>query len=119
MQEYLTKYVKTLVKPPSEIMKAYIVNLLSILYYVEKLTEILLGKIVITSDHGKVFRELLSKLALPLRVYGYPPRIRVPSLTQVPYLIVENSISRHEAICRALKHLIYLFTTQTRNGEVQ
>jgi len=105
-------------RTPSEIIKAYIVNLLSVLYYVKKLTEILPGKIAITSDHGEAFGEPLSKLALPLRVYGHPSRTRVPSLIQVPYLIVENGISRHEAIRRALRHLIHFFTTQTRGGEV-
>jgi len=106
-------------RTPSEIIKAYIVNLLSVLYYVKKLTEIFPGKIVVTSDHGEAFGEPLSKLALPLRIYGHPSRTRVSSLIQVPYLIVENNISQYEALRKALRRLIHLFTTQTRGGEVQ
>ena len=95
-------------RTPSEAIKAYIANLLSVLYYVKKLTEVLPGKIVITSDHGEAFGEPLNKLALSLRVYGHPSRIRVPSLTLVPYLIVENNISRYEAIRKALRYLTSL-----------
>ncbi|RLE64808.1 MAG: hypothetical protein DRN53_00525 [Thermoprotei archaeon] len=105
-------------RTPSEAIKAYIANLLSVLYY-EKLTEVLPGKIVITSDHGEAFGEPLNKLALSLRVYGHPSRIRVPSLTQVPYLIVENNISRYEAVRKASRHLIHFSTTQTKGGDVQ
>jgi len=94
---------------PSEIMKAYIANLPSVLYYAKKLTEILPGKIVVTSDHGEAFGEASSKLA-PIRVYGHPSRIHISSLTQVPYLMVENNISRYEVVRKALKHLIRLST---------
>ena len=105
-------------RTPSEAIKAYIANLLSVLYYVKKLTEVLPGKIVITSDHGEAFGEPLNKLALSLRVYGHPSRIRVPSLTLVPYLIVENDISRYEAVRKASRHLIHFSTTQTKGGDV-
>ena len=91
---------------PPEIIKAYIANLLSVLYYVRKLAQILPGRVAITSDHGEAFGEPLSKLALPLRVYGHPSRIHVPYLTQVPYLVVENNISRCEATRRAFKELV-------------
>jgi len=106
-------------RTPSEVIKAYIANLLSVLYYVKKLTEVLPGKIVITSDHGEAFGEPLNKLALSLRVYGHPSRIRIPSLTLVPYLIVENNISRYEAIRKASRYLIHFSTTQTKGGDVQ
>ncbi|OYT55955.1 MAG: hypothetical protein B6U76_04725 [Desulfurococcales archaeon ex4484_217_2] len=101
-----------------EVIRAYISNLIKVLYYVKKLAEVLPGKIVITSDHGEAFGEPLSKL-LPLRVYGHPSRIRISSLTQVPYLVVENKISQHEAIRKAFRHLTHLFTARTRCSEVQ
>ena len=90
---------------PSEIIKAYIVNLLSVLYYVRKLVEILPGKIVVTSDHGESFGEPLNKLA-SLPVYGHPSRIKISSLIQIPYLEVKNSIQYQEAIRKALKLLL-------------
>ncbi|RLF01006.1 MAG: hypothetical protein DRJ59_06795 [Thermoprotei archaeon] len=91
-------------KNTSEIIKAYIVNLLSVLYHVKKLTEILPRRTVITSDHGEAFGEPLGKL-LPLRVYGPLSRIRISSLTQVPYLVVENSVDQKEVLKRALCEL--------------
>jgi len=106
-------------KNTSEIIKAYIANLLSVLRYVKKLTEILPGRIVITSDHGEAFGEPLSKLILPLRVYGHPSRIRISSLTQVPYLVVENNTSQCETTRKALRSLTHLFTARTRCDEVQ
>ncbi|MHA1617570.1 MAG: hypothetical protein ACTSX9_09715 [Candidatus Njordarchaeales archaeon] len=101
----------------SEIIEAYIVNLISVLYYTKRLTEILPGRIAITSDHGEVFGEPLSKL-VPIPVYGHPSGIRIPALTQVPYLIVENDISRHEASRKALRGLLHLSITQAKASEV-
>jgi len=46
----------------SELMKAYVVNLISALHYAKKLTEILLGRIAITSDHGEALGDPLNKL---------------------------------------------------------
>jgi len=94
-------------RDPPEIIKAYIVNLLSVLYYVRKLAQILPGRVVITSDHGEAFGECLTKF-LPLHVYGHPSRTRIPSLTRVPYLIVDNNISHHDAVRKALKHFIHI-----------
>ncbi|RLF01113.1 MAG: hypothetical protein DRJ59_06725, partial [Thermoprotei archaeon] len=89
---------------PSEIVKAYMINLFLVLQYVKKLSEILPGKIVITSDHGEAFGETLGKL-LPLRVYGHLSRIRISSLTQVPYLVVKNGVDRKEEPKRPLCEL--------------
>ncbi len=89
-----------------EVIRAYTSNLIKVLYYVKKLTEVLPGKIVVTSDHGEAFGEPLSKL-LPLRVYGHISRIRIRSLTQVPFLVVKTSIPRHEALRKALRYLAH------------
>ena len=103
---------------PSEIVKAYVINLFLVLQYVKKLSEILPGKIVITSDHGEAFGEKLHRW-IPLRVYGHMSRIRTRSLTQVPYLIVENNITQHEAVRRALKYPVHLFITQIKDRKMQ
>ena len=103
---------------PSEIIKAYIANLFLVLCYVKKLTEILPGRIVITSDHGEAFGEPLSKL-LPLRVYGHPSRIWISSLALIPYLLVENEISYREAIHKAFKHLTRTSTVRIKDNKVQ
>ena len=101
---------------PSEIMEAYTANLSIVLYYVKKLTKILTGRIAITSDHGEAFGEPLNKLS-HIRVYGHPSRVRIPSLIRVPYLMVENNVSRHEAIRIALRDLIRLSTPQRIKGD--
>ncbi|RLF02792.1 MAG: hypothetical protein DRJ59_02620 [Thermoprotei archaeon] len=101
----------------SEVLRAYMVNLFLVLHYVKKLTEILLGKIVVTSDHGEAFGEPLSRL-LPLPVYGHPSRIRIPSLTQVPYLEIKNTISRDESIRKAIRELSLLALFRVRSGDL-
>ena len=96
-------------KKPLEVVKAYVINLIKVLQYVKKLTEILPGRIVITSDHGEALGEPLnvSKLSLYLRVYGHPSRIHIPSTTQLPLLVIENNLSQQEALRRALKFLVH------------
>jgi len=98
---------------PSEIVKAYMINLFLVLRYVKKLSEILPGKIVITLYHGEAFWEKLYRWIL-LRVYGHMSRIGIKSLTQVPYLVVENNISQHEAVRKALRHSVHLFITRLK-----
>ena len=67
-----------------DFLKAYMNNIREALVYVEKLVEILDGKIVITSDHGEAFGEPLHKL-IPYKVYGHPPYIRIKPLIEVPW----------------------------------
>ncbi|MGQ4891986.1 MAG: hypothetical protein ACP6IP_05805 [Candidatus Njordarchaeia archaeon] len=74
---------------PKELKKYYMDNLHYVLDYVEKLVDILPGKVVVTSDHGEAFGEKVSKI-LPIRVYGHLVGIRIPSLVIVPWLEVEN-----------------------------
>ncbi|MET1160155.1 MAG: hypothetical protein ABWW65_04260 [Thermoprotei archaeon] len=101
-----------------EAIKAYTSNLLAVLQYVKKLTGILPGKIIVTSDHGEAFGEPLNKI-LPLHVYGHPSRIRTPSLTQVPCLSTKNDISRHIAARRALKEVISSNALLAKGGHQQ
>ncbi|ALM76387.1 alkaline phosphatase family protein [Thermococcus barophilus] len=68
--------------------RAYKQNLKLVLSYVEKLVDILPGRTVVTSDHGEAFGEKLHPL-IPIKVYGHPPKIRIPALIKVPWLVVE------------------------------
>ena len=104
------KYMR---KKPSEVLKAYMLNLFFALYYVEKLVKILPGKIIITSDHGEAFGEPLSRI-FPLKVYGHPSRIRTPSLVQVPCLEVINAAPLDYAVREALKELIHFHYVRTK-----
>jgi len=55
--------------------------------YVKKLVDILPGRTVVTADHGEAFGEKIHPL-IPIRVYGYPSEIRIPTLVKVPWLII-------------------------------
>jgi hypothetical protein len=57
-----------------------------------KLIEDLDGRSVITSDHGNA----LGERAWPfdMKVYGHPPKIRLPSLVEVPWLTFEAETRR-------------------------
>ena len=88
-----------------EAVKAYTNNLIITLQYVKKLTGILPGRIVVSSDHGEAFGESLSKL-LPLHVYGHPSRIRASFIIQVPYFEISNIILRSQSIKLALRALL-------------
>jgi hypothetical protein len=103
---------------PKEVISAYIVNLIKALYYVKRLTEILPGRIMITSDHGEAFGECVRarKTLLRLRVYGHPSRIPAPHLTQIPLLTIENSIPNREAIRGAIRYLISLTSKRLRSA---
>ena len=92
-------------KDCQKVFEAYTMNLYLVLKYVKKLTEVLPGQIVISSDHGEAFGEPLSKF-LPIPVYGHPSRVRISSLIKVPYLIIENNITQKESFQKAFK--IYL-----------
>ena len=70
------------------VWEAYEENLQIVLKYVIKLIENLLGKTVITSDHGNLFGERL--FPLPIREYGHPPGIYSKNLIKVPWLVIEN-----------------------------
>lgn len=69
-----------------EIYEAYKRNLLVVLPYALKLAGKLSGKTVITADHGEAFGDRVG----PIRVYGHPKYIRIPALTKVPWMVIEQ-----------------------------
>jgi len=60
-----------------EVWNAYEENLEVVLPHVSKLLKELIGKTVVTSDHGNAFGEY--------GVYGHPPRAYIPCLENVPW----------------------------------
>lgn len=71
---------------------AYRSNIELALPAVRRLLERLDGKTVITSDHGNAFGERATPF--PIRVYGHPQGIKIPALTEVPWLEYDNGPRR-------------------------
>jgi hypothetical protein len=71
-------------------MRFYERNLRLVLPFVNRLLSSLNGVTVVTADHGEAFGEWLHPL-IPIRVYGHPGHTRIPSLTKVPWFVVESS----------------------------
>ena len=94
-------------KHPKEILEAYISNLLVVLFYAKRLTQILPGKIVITSDHGEAFGEKIKLFGI--QVYGHPSRVKILSLIQVPWLEIKNEYSIERSYQKALKEFVEVF----------
>lgn len=69
-------------------IKAYIKNLKLVLPVVEKLIEILPGKTAVSTDHGESFGEKMHNL-FPIKFYGHDINIRIPSLVEIPWLLVK------------------------------
>ena len=65
-----------------ELRRAYMENLILVLNEVEKLIDVLEGKIVITSDHGQLLGE---KFEL-----GHPAEIYFKELIEIPWLVVDK-----------------------------
>lgn len=72
-----------------KLFEGYKQNLLFVLPFVAGLINNLSGKIIVTSDHGEAFGEIFHPL-LPLRVYGHPEGVRIPSIIHVPWLVIEK-----------------------------
>jgi len=69
------------------LMQAYKDNLKRVLLVVERLIKELLGKTVITSDHGEAFGEKIK--FFPIKIYGHSgPRIK--GLIEVPWLVIDK-----------------------------
>ncbi|HEV2139101.1 MAG TPA: hypothetical protein VGR53_09695 [Nitrososphaerales archaeon] len=88
-------------------MRFYERNLKLVLPFVQRLMDSLKGVTVVSADHGEAFGEWLHPL-IPIRVYGHPGHTRIPSLTRVPWLIVESEIPKllktqvEEAVSKSL-----------------
>ncbi|MFW9827320.1 MAG: hypothetical protein ACFFEY_07015 [Candidatus Thorarchaeota archaeon] len=76
--------------------KLYKNNLKLALPYVEKLIDLLPGKTIVTADHGEAIGDIFHPL-FPIRIYGHDKYLRIPILTQVPWLSInetEKNINR-------------------------
>jgi len=71
-----------------QVWEAYLSNLRHALPYVDNLLHELRGLNVVTSDHGNAIGEFAKPF--PLRVYGHPLGIKIPALTEVPWLEHQN-----------------------------
>ncbi|MHA1988472.1 MAG: hypothetical protein ACW98D_17720 [Promethearchaeota archaeon] len=69
------------------IFKTYGDNLEIITPYIKKLLDLLPGVTVLTADHGEALGERLHRL-IPIKFYGHMRRVRIPSIIDVPWLIV-------------------------------
>jgi len=73
----------------SEIWDAYRENLDSVIPYVRDLLNELVGRTVVTSDHGNMIGERAEPI--PIREYGHPRWIYTEELVTVPWLVRESS----------------------------
>lgn len=71
-----------------EVWNAYAENLEIAMEQVMALVKRLDGRTIITSDHGNLFGEYA--WPFPIRQYGHPHRVRVGSLTRVPWAELTN-----------------------------
>lgn len=73
------------------ILEAYKETLKKVLVVVKKITEILPGQTIITSDHGELAGEKNPHPLYPFKEYGHPcGLINIEELVKVPWLIIEN-----------------------------
>ncbi len=70
------------------VWKAYRENLDLTLPHVEQLIEKFQEYTVVTSDHGNALGE--RAWPVPVKIYGHPPEIRIPALTDVPWLVTNT-----------------------------
>jgi hypothetical protein len=102
-------------KNESEYWQAYTENLEYVLQFVDDVAKVVSGKTVVTADHGQAYTSGPSKL---LGIGGHKPRLRLPSLVEVPWAVVDNerreiqsgetSEAKGEQIEDRLKDLGYL-----------
>jgi hypothetical protein len=99
------------------VLKAYKENLDIVLPYVAELIETFQEYTVVTSDHGNALGE--RAWPIPVKIYGHPPRVRMPALNNVPWLVTntdrrkeiipeESSIANTENEMTISKRLSYL-----------
>ncbi|MFB6186400.1 MAG: hypothetical protein ABEI86_05980 [Halobacteriaceae archaeon] len=66
------------------VRKAYRENLEIALPYVRRLTDDLIGKTILTADHGNEFGK--RAIPIPIRLFGHPEGYRTENLTCVPWI---------------------------------
>ncbi|MFX1498803.1 MAG: hypothetical protein ACFFBH_14865 [Promethearchaeota archaeon] len=69
-------------------LRMYKKNLNLTLPYVENLINLLPGISVVSADHGEAFKEKMHPL-VPFNFYGHRRGIRMPSLINIPWLIIK------------------------------
>ncbi|RDZ44872.1 hypothetical protein C5B91_09015 [Haloferax sp. Atlit-10N] len=79
-----------------QLWDAYSQNLETALPEVEKLVENLVGRTIVTSDHGNMFGE--RSKPIPTREWGHPPHIWTPELVEVPWLVLNTKGERKEVV---------------------
>jgi hypothetical protein len=75
------------------VWEAYKENLAVTLPHIERLIEIFQEYTVITSDHGNALGE--RAWPVPIKLYGHPADIRIPALTEVPWLVTNTENRKH------------------------
>jgi len=73
---------------PKTVRTAYTNNLKLVLEEVDRLVDQLVGKTVISADHGELLGERL--LPIPLRQYQHPRGIYVEELVKVPWFVIDG-----------------------------
>ncbi|WP_233547711.1 MULTISPECIES: hypothetical protein [Haloferax] len=74
------------------VWEAYRENLRAALPAVEELMMALLGRTVVTSDHGNMIGDRAAPI--PIREWGHPPGIYTEELVTVPWLVYDNGDRR-------------------------
>ncbi|MFC7250477.1 hypothetical protein ACFQJ5_11595 [Halomicroarcula sp. GCM10025324] len=78
----------------ADLWKGYNENLQLTLDHVEDLLEELVGRTVVTSDHGNLVGERPTPCPVPFKLYGHPPSVYADALVTVPWLVVESETRR-------------------------
>lgn len=101
------------------VWKAYRENLDVTLPHVKRVIDAFQEYTVVTSDHGNTLGE--RAWPVPSRIYGHPPNIRIPALTDIPWLVTNTetrkdivrgesssaTVDRQEAVSERLADLGY------------
>jgi hypothetical protein len=76
----------------SAVEKAYRENLELVIPYALDLVDFLIGKTVITADHGNEFGT--RTWPLPIKIFGHPSGLRTEGLVKVPWIVFSTSKRR-------------------------
>lgn len=77
---------------PVDVWDLYMQTLRKTLPHVEGLLRRIEGRSIVTSDHGNMVGERASPV--PIREWGHPQGIHVPTLVRVPWLVYESGTRR-------------------------
>lgn len=77
-----------------DVMRGYNENLQLTLEHVDGMLEELVGRTVVSSDHGNLVGERPDPCPVPFKMYGHPPAVYADNLVTVPWLVVEGTTRR-------------------------